>query len=158
MRIKTELLVSTSLPSSYACNVVHFFNISINQSYYIFTWRINNCFKSLWVNWFGSYVRLQKNYAIILEVFRRIQVYFSLFGTLKFVNGCLRWVGWLSIICLEVMNFYAPGWKRQDHPNLRLFWFEAMKKDPKRVIAEIAQHTGYSLSEKELESIEEYTR
>jgi len=50
------------------------------------------------------------------------------------------------------------GWKRQSHPNLRLFWFEAMKKDPKRVIAEIAQHTGYSLSEKELESIEEYTR
>jgi len=50
------------------------------------------------------------------------------------------------------------GWKRQNHPNLRLFWYEAMKKDPKRVIAEIAEHTGYSLSEEELDSVEEYTR
>ena len=33
-----------------------------------------------------------------------------------------------------------------------------MKKDPKRVIAEIAEHTGYSLSEEELDSVEEYTR
>ena len=33
-----------------------------------------------------------------------------------------------------------------------------MKKDPKRVIAEIAQHTGYSLSEEEIDSVEEYTR
>jgi len=50
------------------------------------------------------------------------------------------------------------GWKRQDHPNLRLFWYEAMKKDPKRVIAEIAEHTGYTLSKEELDSVEEYTR
>ena len=33
-----------------------------------------------------------------------------------------------------------------------------MKKDPKKVIAEIAEHTGYSLSEKELDAVEEYTR
>ena len=51
-----------------------------------------------------------------------------------------------------------PGWKRQDHPNLRMFWFEEMKKEPKKVIAEIALHTGYSLSEKELDAVEEYTR
>jgi len=50
------------------------------------------------------------------------------------------------------------GWKRRDHPNLRLFWYEAMKKEPKKVIAEIAEHTGYMLSEKELDAVEEYTR
>jgi len=50
------------------------------------------------------------------------------------------------------------GWKRRDHPNLRIFWYEAMKKEPKRVIAEIAQHTGYRLSEKEIDAVEEYTR
>ena len=33
-----------------------------------------------------------------------------------------------------------------------------MKKDPKRVIAEIAEHTGYTLSKEELDSVEEYTR
>ena len=33
-----------------------------------------------------------------------------------------------------------------------------MKKEPKKVIAEIAQHTGYMLSEKELDAVEEYTR
>ena len=55
-------------------------------------------------------------------------------------------------------NFCVPGWKRRHHPNLRLFWYEAMKKEPKKVIAEIAQHTGYSLSEKELDAVEKYTR
>ena len=39
-----------------------------------------------------------------------------------------------------------------------MFWFEEMKKEPKKVIAEIAQHTGYCLSEEELDAIEEYTR
>ena len=33
-----------------------------------------------------------------------------------------------------------------------------MKKEPKRVISEIAEHTGYKLSEKDLDSVEEYTR
>ena len=33
-----------------------------------------------------------------------------------------------------------------------------MKKEPKKVIAEIAEHTGYMLSEKELDAVEEYTR
>jgi hypothetical protein len=58
----------------------------------------------------------------------------------------------------SIQNVCAPGWKRQDHPNLRIFWYEAMKKEPKRVIAEIAQHTGYRLSEKEIDAVEEYTR
>ena len=55
-------------------------------------------------------------------------------------------------------NFCVPAWKRRHHPNLRLFWYEAMKKEPKKVIAEIAAHTGYTLSERELDSVEEYTR
>jgi len=63
---------------------------------------------------------------------------------------------------LTVMGGYfemlESGWKRQHHPNLCLFWFEEMKKEPKKVIAEIAQHTGYCLSEEELDAIEEYTR
>jgi len=50
------------------------------------------------------------------------------------------------------------AWRRRDHPNLRLFWFEAMKKEPKKVIAEIARHTGYGISEEELDAVEEYTR
>ena len=33
-----------------------------------------------------------------------------------------------------------------------------MKKEPKKVIAEIAAHTGYTLSERELDSVEEYTK
>jgi len=50
------------------------------------------------------------------------------------------------------------GWKRQHHPNLLLLWYEEMKKDPKKVIADIAQHTGYNLAEREMDSVEEYTR
>ena len=58
------------------------------------------------------------------------------------------------------LSFYIlpPGWKRQHHPNLLLLWYEEMKKDPKKVIADIAQHTGYNLAEREMDSVEEYTR
>ena len=31
-------------------------------------------------------------------------------------------------------------------------------EEPKRVISDIAEHTGYKLSEKDLDSVEEYTR
>ena len=42
--------------------------------------------------------------------------------------------------------------------NTTQIWYEEMKKEAQRVIADIAQHTGYNLSEKDLDSLEEYTK
>jgi len=42
------------------------------------------------------------------------------------------------------------GWKRRDHKNMKLFWYEELKKDQKRMIREICKFLGYELSKEQI--------
>ena len=42
------------------------------------------------------------------------------------------------------------GWKRRNHPNMKFFWYEEMKKDQKKILKEICNFINYNLSEEQI--------
>ena len=45
------------------------------------------------------------------------------------------------------------GWKRRDHPNMLLFWYEQIKHDQKFWIKTILKHVDYALSEQKIDEL-----
>ena len=39
------------------------------------------------------------------------------------------------------------GWKRRNHANLLMFWYEEMLQDPKKIIMDIMNHIKYNVDE-----------
>ena len=39
------------------------------------------------------------------------------------------------------------AWRRKDHPNLKILWFEEMKSDMMKVIRDVAYFIGHPISE-----------
>ena len=39
------------------------------------------------------------------------------------------------------------AWRRRDHPNLKILWFEEMKNDMMKVIRDVAYFIGHPISE-----------
>lgn len=58
----------------------------------------------------------------------------------------------------DYFNMLRSGWSRSKHPNMMLLWYEKMKKDQKQAIRDIAKHIGYSLTEDQLDRIDDYCR
>ena len=44
------------------------------------------------------------------------------------------------------MNFQS-AWKRKDHPNMKMIWFEDIKKDMISVIKDVSQFIGYHMTQ-----------
>ena len=43
------------------------------------------------------------------------------------------------------------GWKRRNHPNIKFFWYEELKKDQKKILIEICKFINYNLSEEQID-------
>jgi len=48
------------------------------------------------------------------------------------------------------------GWKRRDHKNMKLFWYEELKKDQKKIIKDICKFIGYELSEEQINKLDDF--
>ena len=46
--------------------------------------------------------------------------------------------------------------KRKDHPNLKIYWYEDMKKDHLAVLKDICHFTGYSFTDAKLEELRDH--
>ena len=53
----------------------------------------------------------------------------------------------LKINYLLLFSILQSAWKRKDHPNLKIMWFEDMKKDLISVIKDVAKFIGYHMTE-----------
>ena len=42
---------------------------------------------------------------------------------------------------------FQEAWKQRNHPNMRLLWFEDMKKDLQSIIRDLSKFLGYHLTE-----------
>ena len=42
---------------------------------------------------------------------------------------------------------FKSAWKYKDHPNMKILWFEDMKKDLLSVIKDVASFTGYHMTQ-----------
>lgn len=56
------------------------------------------------------------------------------------------------------MNYFAfqSAWKRKDHPNLKILWFEEMKKDLIKIIRETAAFIGYHMTEYKILKLDDH--
>ena len=52
-----------------------------------------------------------------------------------------------SIMYGNYWTMLKSAWKRRNHPNLRILWFEEMKSDMMRIIRDIANFIGYPMTE-----------
>ena len=43
------------------------------------------------------------------------------------------------------------GWKRRNHSNIKLFWYEELQENQKKMIKEICQFISYELSEEQID-------
>jgi len=61
-------------------------------------------------------------------------------------------------LCLHggYFEMLESGWKRRDHKNMKLFWYEELKKDQKKIIKEICKFIGYELSEEQINKLDDF--
>lgn len=53
-------------------------------------------------------------------------------------------------------DFFQDAWKYKDNPNLRIVWFEEMKKDFINVIRETSKYVGYHLTELKVLTLDDF--
>jgi len=61
-------------------------------------------------------------------------------------------------LCLHggYFEMLESGWKRKDHKNMKLFWYEELKRDQKKIIKEICKFIGYELSEEQINKLDDF--
>ena len=51
------------------------------------------------------------------------------------------------MIDINVKLIFQSAMKRKDHPNLKIMWYEDMKKDLIAIIKDVAKFIGYHMTE-----------
>ena len=53
----------------------------------------------------------------------------------------------IHILTRQLKYSFKSAWKYKDHPNMKILWFEDMKKDLVSVIKDVASFTGYHITQ-----------
>jgi len=63
-------------------------------------------------------------------------------------------------LCLHggYFEMLESGWKRRNHPNLKFFWYEELKKDQKKMLKEICNFINYNLTEEQIEKLDNFMK
>jgi len=63
-------------------------------------------------------------------------------------------------LCLHggYFEMLESGWKRRNHPNMKFFWYEEMKKDQKKILKEICNFINYNLSEEQIDRLDNFMK
>jgi len=65
-----------------------------------------------------------------------------------YLPGLCRYGGYFEML--------ESGWKRKNHPNMKFFWYEEMKKNQKKMLKEICQFINYNLSEEQIDKLDNF--
>ena len=61
-----------------------------------------------------------------------------------------------QVLYSQYFDYIKEAWKRKDHPNLCLLFFEDMKKDQERAIRKVAKFLGKELSDEQVAALVEH--
>jgi len=63
-------------------------------------------------------------------------------------------------LCLHggYFTMLESGWKRRNHPNMKFFWYEELKKDQKKILKEICQFINYNLSDEQVDKLDDFMK
>lgn len=64
------------------------------------------------------------------------------------MNGYLEYGSYWTMV--------KSAWKRRNHSNMKFMWFEEMKQDLSQVILEVAQFLGHSITESQIQELENH--
>jgi len=67
-----------------------------------------------------------------------------------YLPGLCRYGGYFEML--------ESGWKRKNHPNMKFFWYEEMKKDQKKMLKEICEFINYNVSEEKIDELDNFMK
>ena len=53
----------------------------------------------------------------------------------------------IEMIAINVKLIFQSAWKRKDHPNMKIMWYEDMKRDLIAIIKDVSKFIGYHMTE-----------
>ena len=54
------------------------------------------------------------------------------------------------------MSLLQSAWRHKDHPNMKIVWFEEMKKDMVQIIRDISKFIGYHMTEYKILKLDDH--